>query len=82
LLGHEYQHAHNFQEARDNAYLCYIPYSIASEVSDVLNDDKCNITAESKKYWIMARGLKEFLAAEGKGILYYLQFNERALRLL
>jgi len=49
--GREYQHAHNFQEARDNAYLCYVPYSIPSEVRDILNDDKCNnLTASSKNF--------------------------------
>jgi len=67
--GKEYQHAHNFQEARDNSYLCYVPYSIPSEVRDIINDNKCNnLTAESKKFWIMARALKEFIAKEGEGI--------------
>lgn len=67
--GREYQHAHNFQEARDNAYLCYVPYSIPSEVRDILNDDKCNnLTADSKSYWILARALKEFIAKEGEGV--------------
>lgn len=67
--GREYQHAHNFQEARDNAYLCYVPFSIPSEVKDILNDDKCNnLTTDSKKFWVLARALKEFIAKEGEGI--------------
>jgi len=67
--GREYQHAHNFQEARDNAYLCYVPFSIPSEVQDILNDDKCNnLIATSKKFWILARALKTFIANEGEGI--------------
>jgi len=67
-MGREYRHATNFQEARDNAYLCYVPYSIPSEVKDALNDSKCNLTADSKKFWILVRALKEFIANEGKGV--------------
>jgi len=67
--GREYQHAHNFQEARDNAYLCYVPFSIPSEVQDILKDDKCNnLTKDSKKFWILSRALKEFVAKEGGGV--------------
>jgi amyloid beta precursor protein binding protein 1 len=72
ILGREYQHAHNFQEARDNAYLCYIPYSIPSEVSDILNDEKCNLTADSPTYWILARAVKDFIAKEGQGMFRFL----------
>jgi len=65
-MGKHYQHAHNFQEARDFAYLCYVPYELNSDVKEVFADDKCNnLTAESHRFWVMARAVKEFYKAEG-----------------
>jgi len=69
-LGKEYAHATNFGEARDNAYLAYVPYHIPSDVKTIIEDEQCNkLTQTSKKFWILARALKEFVANEGHGYL-------------
>jgi len=69
-LGKEYSHATNFGEARENAYLAYVPYQIPSEVKIIIEDEECNkLTPTSRKFWILARALKEFVANEGNGYL-------------
>jgi len=72
--GKEYRIATNFEEARENSWLCYVPYRIPDEVQQILSDDKTkNVTANSNEFWILARGLLEFVNNEGGGIHLPLQ---------
>ncbi|KAG9341361.1 hypothetical protein JZ751_019467 [Albula glossodonta] len=60
----------NFDEAIKNVNTALNPTQIASAVRDLLNEEQCtNITSQTPTFWVMARGVKEFVENEGVGSL-------------
>ncbi|KAI1904161.1 hypothetical protein AGOR_G00002830 [Albula goreensis] len=60
----------NFDEAIKNVNTALNPTQIASAVRDLLNEEQCtNITSQTPAFWVMARGVKEFVENEGVGSL-------------
>jgi len=60
----------NFNEAYKNALKACAPYSIPSNVKEILSDAKAaHLTQESTKFWILAHALKGFVENEGAGFL-------------
>ncbi|KAG7473585.1 hypothetical protein MATL_G00097440 [Megalops atlanticus] len=60
----------NFDEAIKNVNTSLNPTKISSAVEDILNAERCkNITSQTPAFWVMARGLKEFVENEGGGKL-------------
>eukprot|EP00485_Elphidium_margaritaceum_P017362 CAMPEP_0202726442 /NCGR_PEP_ID=MMETSP1385-20130828/184615_1 /ASSEMBLY_ACC=CAM_ASM_000861 /TAXON_ID=933848 /ORGANISM="Elphidium margaritaceum" /LENGTH=550 /DNA_ID=CAMNT_0049392663 /DNA_START=68 /DNA_END=1723 /DNA_ORIENTATION=+ len=60
----------NYMDAIHWASQCYLPPRIDREVQAVLKDEKAlTIDAQSRDFWILVRGLNDFLANEGGGFL-------------
>ena len=60
----------NYDELAANAWLVASYedyYDIPSNVQDVLDDEKTNVTNESTKFWVLAAALKAFVEKEGNG---------------
>lgn len=60
----------NFEEALKAVNTAFNVTKVPSHVEDIFNDDICNnLTSDSKPFWFMAQGLKDFVENEGKGSL-------------
>jgi len=60
----------NFNEAYKNALKACAPYSIPSNVRDILNDSSATqISTNSSNFWILVHALKGFVENEGAGFL-------------
>jgi len=60
----------NFDEAIKSVNTALVPTSIPSAVLALFNNVACtDLVPGSSKFWIMVRALKEFVAAEGNGLL-------------
>jgi amyloid beta precursor protein binding protein 1 len=60
----------NFNEAYQKAHLVYQKYEIPFEAQAVLDQEHADkLTKDSPKFWIMANGVKQFVANEGQGKL-------------
>jgi amyloid beta precursor protein binding protein 1 len=62
----------NFVEAFENAHKAYIIRETEYEVTEILADakaDDASLTPSSDNFWLLARALREFVAAEGGGQL-------------
>eukprot|EP00455_Lapot_gusevi_P037522 TRINITY_DN4203_c0_g1_i1.p1 TRINITY_DN4203_c0_g1~~TRINITY_DN4203_c0_g1_i1.p1 ORF type:complete len:572 (-),score=221.32 TRINITY_DN4203_c0_g1_i1:42-1688(-) len=69
-MARNYPAEQNFEEAVNFAFKAYTAQRIPSELKDVFNDEKCtNLNAQSSDFWILARAVKDFMAAEGRGCL-------------
>lgn len=57
----EWGHEQNFAEAYDYAYKAYVPYSVNSDVEEILSCSKAlELTKDSKPFWIVANALHKF----------------------
>lgn len=60
----------NFDEAIKSVNTALVPTSIPSTVAKLFNSSFCtNLTPKSANFWFLVRALKEFVAAEGNGLL-------------
>lgn len=60
----------NFGEAIKNVNTVLNPTKISSAVEDIFNMEQCeNITSQSSSFWVMARGVRDFVRNEGSGNL-------------
>ncbi|CRL02213.1 CLUMA_CG015393, isoform A [Clunio marinus] len=60
----------NFEEAIRSVNSSFGGGKVNSEVQKILNDSCCiNLNKNSSPFWIMARGLKDFIEKDGKGYL-------------
>eukprot|EP00698_Gefionella_okellyi_P011971 TRINITY_DN3197_c0_g1_i1.p1 TRINITY_DN3197_c0_g1~~TRINITY_DN3197_c0_g1_i1.p1 ORF type:complete len:551 (+),score=162.64 TRINITY_DN3197_c0_g1_i1:26-1654(+) len=59
----------NFEEAANNAFHAWVPLRTPADVNKILRDEKTNITAESRPFWITARAVRDFVDNEGNGDL-------------
>ena len=60
----------NFEEAIQNVNRVVLKYQIPTCVHDILESSFCSsASAESSKFWLLVRALKEFVANEGLGRL-------------
>jgi len=60
----------NFDEAIKSVNTALVPTSIPSTVLALFNNPNCtNLEPGSNRFWFMVRALKEFVAAEGNGLL-------------
>lgn len=60
----------NFDEAEQNVNSVILPTQISSPVKSILDDPACTyVTPESSNFWLLARAVREFVAAEGDGKL-------------
>lgn len=60
----------NFDEAIKSVNTALVPTSIPSTVSALFNSSLCtNLVPQSANFWFLVRALKEFVAAEGNGLL-------------
>lgn len=60
----------NFDEAAKSVNTALVPTSVPSNVATLFNASSCtDLSPESAKFWFLVRALKEFVAAEGNGLL-------------
>uniref|UniRef100_A0AAR2LKR2 NEDD8-activating enzyme E1 regulatory subunit n=1 Tax=Pygocentrus nattereri TaxID=42514 RepID=A0AAR2LKR2_PYGNA len=60
----------NFDEAIKNVNTALNPTKISSAVDDIFNSEQCeNITSQTAAFWLMARGVRDFVQNEGNGSL-------------
>ncbi|XP_052010067.1 NEDD8-activating enzyme E1 regulatory subunit isoform X2 [Xyrauchen texanus] len=60
----------NFEEAIKNVNTALNPTKVSSAVEDIFNAEQCeNITSQSPSFWVMARGVRDFVRNEGNGNL-------------
>uniref|UniRef100_A0A8B9H6E9 NEDD8-activating enzyme E1 regulatory subunit n=1 Tax=Astyanax mexicanus TaxID=7994 RepID=A0A8B9H6E9_ASTMX len=60
----------NFDEAIKNVNTALNPTKISSTVDDIFNCVQCeNITSQTSAFWMMARGVRDFVQNEGNGSL-------------
>ena len=60
----------NFDEAIKSVNTALVPTSVPSTVGTLFNNPSCsNLTPQSASFWFMVRALKEFVGAEGNGLL-------------
>jgi len=60
----------NWDQSRDFAPIAYMPPRMPQDLRDVLADPAGKApTAESDLFWVMVRGLRDFMENEGKGFL-------------
>uniref|UniRef100_A0A8C0EDL1 NEDD8-activating enzyme E1 regulatory subunit n=1 Tax=Bubo bubo TaxID=30461 RepID=A0A8C0EDL1_BUBBB len=60
----------NFEEAIKNVNTALNTTEIPRCIEEIFNDDRCiNLTEQSPSFWVLARAVKEFVAAEGQGSL-------------
>jgi len=60
----------NFNEAYKSALKASAPYSIPSNIRDILNDPKtAHLTNDSSNFWILSHALKGFVENEGGSFL-------------
>ncbi len=60
----------NFDEAEQNVNSIILPTQIPSAVKAILDDPACTyVTPDSSNFWLLARAVREFVAAEGDGSL-------------
>ena len=60
----------NFDEAIKSVNTALVPTSIPSAVLALFNNVACtNLVPSSSKFWLMVRALKDFVTAEGNGLL-------------
>ncbi|XP_062327622.1 NEDD8-activating enzyme E1 regulatory subunit [Osmerus eperlanus] len=60
----------NFEEAVKNVNTALNPTKVPSAIEDFFNGEQCNnITTQSPAFWVLVRGLKEFVQQEGGGHL-------------
>ncbi|KAM9493376.1 LOW QUALITY PROTEIN: NEDD8-activating enzyme E1 regulatory subunit [Clarias gariepinus] len=60
----------NFDEAIKNANTALNPTKICSGVEEIFSSEQCeNITSQTPAFWVMARGVRDFVQNEGNGKL-------------
>ncbi|KAI4898641.1 hypothetical protein NFI96_025997 [Prochilodus magdalenae] len=60
----------NFDEAIKNVNTALNPTKITSAVEDIFNSEQCeSITSQTSSFWLMARGVRDFVQNEGSGSL-------------
>jgi len=60
----------NIEEALKKAHFCYNPYSIPTEIQNILdNPNAKNLTKSSDKFWILAAAVNSYVKNEGNGKL-------------
>ncbi|KAM9301535.1 NEDD8-activating enzyme E1 regulatory subunit [Gastrophryne carolinensis] len=60
----------NFEEAVKNVNTALNITKVPSNIEEIFSDLRCtNISQQTRNFWILARAVKEFTVAEGKGIL-------------
>ncbi len=57
----------NFDEATKNAWRAYVKYKIPANVTELLADPSCAVTAHSSTFWFLMAALKRFVEHEGEG---------------
>ncbi|XP_062845507.1 NEDD8-activating enzyme E1 regulatory subunit isoform X2 [Trichomycterus rosablanca] len=60
----------NFDEAVKNVNTALNPIKINSSVEEIFSSEQCeNLTSQTPPFWLMARGLRDFVQNEGNGKL-------------
>ncbi|KAF4090858.1 hypothetical protein AMELA_G00030410 [Ameiurus melas] len=60
----------NFDEAIKNVNTALNPTKICSSVEEIFSSEQCeNITSQTPEFWVMARGVRDFVQNEGNGKL-------------
>ncbi|KAK3510226.1 hypothetical protein QTP70_030449 [Hemibagrus guttatus] len=60
----------NFDEAIKNVNTALNPTKICSNVEEIFSSEQCeNITSQTPAFWVMARGVRDFVQNEGNGKL-------------
>ncbi|XP_066509924.1 NEDD8-activating enzyme E1 regulatory subunit-like [Hoplias malabaricus] len=60
----------NFDEAIKNVNTALNATKISSAVEDIFNSEQCeNITSQTPVFWLMVRGVRDFVRNEGNGLL-------------
>ncbi|XP_060767074.1 NEDD8-activating enzyme E1 regulatory subunit isoform X1 [Neoarius graeffei] len=60
----------NFDEAIKNVNTALNPTKLCSSVEEIFSSEQCeNITSQTPAFWVMARGVRDFVQNEGNGKL-------------